>query len=244
MKAETLASKVRVAVKACHACPVNSLGWCRGLSAEAKAEVGFRANLVAIPAGSAIFQQGADASHAFMVLDGTARITKVLPDGQQASLGFRYSGDMMGYSGAGQHEFGAEAVDKTSVCRLDRRSLEILMARRPAMVRRMLDLTSRELSNAQDLAVETSCCGAEVRVESFFRSLADEQRRRGRAGPAFDLPMTRTDIGEALGMSMESVSRSVSALRRRGVIALDGHSSFEMPLEPVPHCGAPRNLAA
>lgn len=69
---------------------------------------------------------------------------------------------------------------------------------------------------------------AEERVAAFLISLVEQQERRGRQGPVFDLPVTRADIGEFLGLTLETVSRSVSAFRKWGWIRLHGQSGVEL----------------
>ena len=65
-------------------------------------------------------------------------------------------------------------------------------------------------------------------MAAFLVSLVEAQERRGHVGPVFDLPATRADIGEFLGLTLETVSRAVSAFRKRGWIRLHGHSGIEL----------------
>jgi CRP/FNR family transcriptional regulator len=119
-------------------------------------------------------------------------------------------------------------LTKGTVCRLDRRRLEHLFRRYPVLERRFLELCVKELAASQDHILALGRFSAEERVAGFIISLVEAQERRGRAGPVFDLPATRADIGEFLGLTLETVSRAISAFRKRGWIRLHGHSGIEI----------------
>src|SRR5690606_13469689 len=108
-----------------------------------------------------------------------------------------------------------------------------LFRRYPALERRFLDLCMRELAASQEHILALGRFSAEERVAGFLVSLAEAQERRNHAGPVFDLPATRADIGEFLGLTLETVSRAVSAFRKRGWIRLHGHSGIELADRPA-----------
>jgi CRP/FNR family transcriptional regulator len=94
--------------------------------------------------------------------------------------------------------------------------------------RRFLDLCARELAQSQEHIMALGRFTAEERVAAFLLSLVDAQRRRSHKGPVFDLPATRADIGEFLGLTLETVSRAISSFRRRDFIRLHGQSGIEI----------------
>ncbi|WP_198373514.1 Crp/Fnr family transcriptional regulator [Roseomonas rosulenta] len=212
----------------CMKCGSRSVGLCAPLDAAALDDMSGESERLAFDQRDAIFRQGDAARHVYTLTEGMARLTRVLPDGRQAVIGFRFAGDILGFTPEAEHAFGAEMLTRGTVCRLDRRRLEQMFRRYPVMERRFLDLCVKELSASQDHILALGRFSAEERVAAFLVSLAEAQERRGHVGPVFDLPTTRADIGEFLGLTLETVSRAVSSFRKRGWIRLHGHSGIEL----------------
>ncbi|CAH0244827.1 Crp/Fnr family transcriptional regulator [Roseomonas sp. CECT 9278] len=212
----------------CAKCGSRSMGLCAPLDAAALDDMSGESERIDFEQRDAIFRQGDSARHVYTLTEGMARLTRVLPDGRQAVIGFRFAGDILGFTPEEEHAFGAEMLTRGTVCRLDRRRLEKMFRRYPVMERRFLDLCVKELSTSQDHILALGRFSAEERVAAFLVSLVEAQQRRGQAGPVFDLPATRADIGEFLGLTLETVSRAVSAFRKRGWIRLHGHSGIEL----------------
>lgn len=212
----------------CTTCGSRSVGLCAPLDTAALDDMSGDSERVALEPREALFHQGDEARFVYTLADGVARLTRVLPDGRQAVIGFRFAGDVIGFNPAGEHSFGAEMLTAGTVCRLERRRLDVLFRRYPVLERRFLDLCMRELAASQDHILALGRFSAEERVAAFLVSLIEAQERRGQPGPVFDLPATRADIGEFLGLTLETVSRAFSAFRRRGWVRLHGHSRIEL----------------
>jgi CRP/FNR family transcriptional regulator len=212
----------------CRECAARSFGLCAPLDAAALDDMMTETDRIALGPRDALFRQGDRAAHVFTLTQGAARMTRLLPDGRQAAIGFRFAGDILGFTPAEEYPFGAEALTSAKVCRLDRRRLDALFRRYPVLERRFLELCTRELAATQDHVLALNRFTAEERVAAFLISLVEAQERRGGRGPVFDLPATRADIGEFLGLTLETVSRAFSAFRKRGLIRLHGHSGIEL----------------
>jgi CRP/FNR family transcriptional regulator len=212
----------------CLKCGSRSVGLCAPLDAAALDDMSGESERLGLEPREAIFRQGDTARHVYTLTEGMARLTRVLPDGRQAVIGFRFAGDILGFTPEPEHAFGAEMLTRGKVCRLDRRRLEQMFRRYPVMERRFLELCVRELSASQDHILALGRFSAEERVAAFVISLVEAQQRRGHAGAVFELPATRADIGEFLGLTLETVSRAISAFRKRGWIRLHGHSGIEL----------------
>lgn len=212
----------------CATCGSRAVGLCEPLDACALDDMSGESERQTLEPREAIFHQGDESRFVYTLTEGVARLTRVLPDGRQAVIGFRFAGDIIGFSPDGEHNFGAEMLTRGTVCRLDRRRLEQLFRRYPMLERRFLDLCMRELAASQDHILALGRFNAEERVAAFLVSLVEAQERRGQRGPVFDLPATRADIGEFLGLTLETVSRAFSSFRRRNWIRLHGHSGLEL----------------
>ncbi|MBR0682247.1 helix-turn-helix domain-containing protein [Roseomonas eburnea] len=217
----------------CMKCGARSVGLCAPLDVAALDDMAGESERLAVEPRESVFHQGDPARFVYTLTEGMARLTRVLPDGRQAVIGFRFPGDILGFTPSEEHAFGAEMLTRGNVCRLDRRRLEQLFRRYPVMERRFLDLCMKELAASQDHILALGRFSAEERVAAFLVSLAEAQERRGHVGPVFDLPATRADMGEFLGLTLETVSRAVSAFRKRGWIRLHGHSGIELIDRPA-----------
>lgn len=212
----------------CVRCGSRSMGLCAPLDIAALDDMAGESERQTLDARAAVFRQGDPARHVYTLTEGMARLTRVLPDGRQSAIGFRFAGDILGFTPAAEHAFGAEMLTRGTVCRLDRKRLDQLFHRYPVLERRFLDLCVTELAASQEHIMALGRFSAEERVAAFLVSLVEAQERRRHVGPVFDLPATRADIGEFLGLTLETVSRAISAFRKRGWIRLHGHSGIEL----------------
>jgi CRP/FNR family transcriptional regulator len=212
----------------CLKCGSRSLGLCAPLDAAALDDMAGETERMTLGPRDSVFRQGDRATHIYTLTDGAARLVRVLPDGRQAAIGFRFPGDILGFTPGREHPFGAETLTNATVCRLDRKRLDTMFRRYPVLERRFLELCSQELAATQDHVLALGRFTAEERVAAFLISLAEAQERRGRRGSIFDLPATRADIGEFLGLTLETVSRTISAFRKRGWIRLHGQAGIEL----------------
>jgi CRP/FNR family transcriptional regulator len=151
-----------------------------------------------------------------------------LPDGKQQVVGFRFPGDVIGYTTRGEYPFDAELLTDARLCRLDRRDLDTLLQRYPTLERRLLDLCVQELAATQEQLVTVGRKSAEARVAAFLLSLIDARRRRGGTGKVLDMPMTRADIADFLGLTLETVSRTFTSFRKRGWLREPVHQRVEL----------------
>lgn len=213
---------------ACGRCEARKVGLCAPLAGAALADLAAAGERLRFAPREAIFRQGDPARHVFVLGRGTARLTRLLPDGRQASVGLRFGGDVLGFTAEPEHALGTEALTEAAACRVGRGELEGLFRRHPALERHFLDLCARELAATQDHLVAIGRFTAEERVAAFLVSFAEAQERRGHRGPVFDLPATRADMGELLGLTLETVSRAVSGFRRRGWLRVPGPQAVEL----------------
>lgn len=162
-----------------------------------------------------IFAEQESAEFLYKVVAGTVRTYKVLADGRRQIGAFYVAGDVFGLENGGVHNFSAEAVTDCNVLVVRRRALIALAARDTEVAQQLWAITSHELQRAQDhfLALIKS---AEERVICFLLDMAE----RLSGGNQFDLPMSRQDIADYLGLTMETVSRTMTQLESMAAIEL------------------------
>lgn len=167
-----------------------------------------------------VFTEGDAAGSVFRVMSGMVRLYKMLPDGRRQIIGFLQAGDMMGLAFAAQYLYTAETVTATTIQRIPRLELDALMDAQPAFARKLLSATTSELMAAQDQMVLLGRKTAAEKVATFLLRLSD--RKCGGKGDdrTIDLPMGRSDIADHLGLTTETVSRTLTKLKSSRLIRI------------------------
>ena len=215
-------------IQPCTICGSRISGICQPLGVSALDEVMNESEELSLGTRASIFQEGQPARHVFTLVRGTAKLTRLLPDGREQVLGFRFAGDVIGFTGRETYPFAAELLTPARLCRLERGRFNLLMRRLPALERRFLDLCVRELAATQDQLVTVGRRPAEARLAAFLLQLAAASRLRLEVGTVLDMPMTRSDIADFLGLTLETVSRGFTAFRRRGWVREPSRSHVEL----------------
>jgi CRP/FNR family nitrogen fixation transcriptional regulator len=171
-----------------------------------------------------IYPEGGRADCWYKVVSGTVRICKLLADGRRYVAEFYFAGDCFGIDGANERLYSAEAVDDVIVMRYRRSATEQLVDGNPALARLLRETVLRELTNAQGRALLLGRMTAPERVATFLFEML-ERRDRTRV---LDLPMSRNDIADYLGLTIETVCRTLSAFKREGAIALPNPHRIEL----------------
>lgn len=212
----------------CRNCPVRSRALCAGLGRE---ELDHLARVLApvhrTPAAK-LFDEGDDARYCYVVTHGVVKTFKALADGRRQVTGFLGGGDFLGLNMDGRYAYSAEAVDAVDLCRFPCAKLEQLMARSPAMETHLLGTLRHELAEAQTHMLLLGRKTAKERVASFLLALS--QRGRGHDGwdGRIALPMNRGDIADYLGLTTETVSRTLSWLRHKGVVSIEPSDAIQV----------------
>ncbi|MGO9702751.1 MAG: helix-turn-helix domain-containing protein [Xanthobacteraceae bacterium] len=154
-----------------------------------------------------IFGENEPADYVYKVISGGVRTYKILSDGRRQIGGFYLPGDVFGLQFADEHTFSAEAISDTKVQVVKRTALTALAGRDATIGRELFDLTSRELRRMQN-RVLLLVKSAQERVASFLLEMAE----RAAAGNIVELPMSRQDIADYLGLTIETVSRTLTGL--------------------------------
>jgi CRP/FNR family nitrogen fixation transcriptional regulator len=162
-----------------------------------------------------IYGEGEPADFLYKVVSGTARTSKLLADGRRQVGGFYLPGNIFGLEAGEEHAFSAEAITECKVLVIKRSALIALAGRDHEIARQLWTLTSGELSRVQGhilLLIKS----AQERVASFLLEMAE----RVSAGNAVELPMSRQDIADYLGLTIETVSRTLTHLENASAIEL------------------------
>ncbi|HXP74227.1 MAG TPA: helix-turn-helix domain-containing protein [Stellaceae bacterium] len=195
-----------------------ALAVCRGLGRNATTNVMAITSLQKRTAGETIFWEGDAADSVFEVVSGTLRLHKLLPDGRRQVTGFLCAGHLIGLAPEGTWVYTAEAITDVTLCRYRRPAFERLIDTVPGFARRVLTVTSHELRVAQDQMLLLGRKTAAERVASFLLLMADQQ-----GCEEISVPMGRNDIADYLGLTVETVCRTLTQLKRSKLIELPTH---------------------
>ena len=165
-----------------------------------------------------IFGEGERAEYIYQVLDGAVRTCRFLGDGRRQIEEFHLAGEYFGLETGADHTSTAEAVGSATVLLIRRSTLADLASRDLAAAGRLLDLTMKGLRRTQEHVIVLGRKGACERVAAFLLEFA---KRTGVAA-SIELPMSRQDIADYLGLTIETVSRTLSQLESEAVIDLPG----------------------
>ncbi|WP_174766885.1 Crp/Fnr family transcriptional regulator [Acetobacter nitrogenifigens] len=214
----------------CAACEVRGHGVCSALADKELERLSRAAVKVTVPAGHVFIEEGSAAHDFFNVTGGTVKLFKSLPDGRRQITGFVGVGHFLGLAVSDHYAFGAESVEQVQLCRFSRTKLETLMEEFPSIERRLLAEAANELVAAQDQMLLLGRKTAHERVASFLCGRLVEKYGECMP-PAADifLPMTRADIADFLGLTVETVSRTFSRLRREHLIGAGAGQDIHIP---------------
>jgi CRP/FNR family nitrogen fixation transcriptional regulator len=170
---------------------------------------------------SHIIHEDDPADHVYEVVSGTVCTCKMLREGRRQIAGFYFAGDIFGLESVKQHSVAAQAITNAKVRIFKKRALTALASSNFEVADRLLALTTRELARKQDHLLLLLSTTAEERIVYF---LIDMFQRASLAEGLIVLPMFRKDIADYLGLTIETVSRTLSDLERRGAIEISGRS--------------------
>jgi len=219
------------AAGACAACAIRELSVCSVLSANELTRLCTIISTVNLDAGRTVINEGEPAGDLFNVVRGSVKLYKLLSDGRRQVTGFLFPGDFLGIALNDTYAYSGEAIEPLQLCRFPRKKLETLLAELPRLERKLLGTTAHELAAAQDQMVLLGRKTAKERVASFLVSLSERAVKRRRPALPLDVPMSRTDIADFLGLTTETVSRTLTQLRQARLIATSQRNRIDI-LDP------------
>lgn len=168
--------------------------------------------------GRSFIEEGAPAHDFFVVTGGRVKLFTLLPDGRRQITGFAEGGDFLGLAASTSYAFGAEALGSATLCRFPHAGMQRLTERFPSLEHRLREEASRELALMQARMTLLGRKTARERVATFLIERCTHLDRPDSARPVeLDLPMPRTDIADYLGLTIETVSRILSAFKKRNL---------------------------
>jgi len=212
----------------CESCAVRHRALCGALSDRELERLASLTFQKVLKSGSEILSDSERPAFFANILSGVVKLSKVMPDGRQQIVGLQFASDFIGRPFSARNPFFAEAASDVVLCCFDSKRFEELTRDVPDLEHRMFEHTLDELDAARSWMVLLGRKSAEERLASFLAQIATRTQMVGcgrcpslQNEVMVELPLTRAEIADYLGLTIETVSRQFSKLKSRGLIVLE-----------------------
>jgi CRP/FNR family transcriptional regulator, anaerobic regulatory protein len=201
---------------------VREIAFCADLSQDEVKRLATARCHASLPANFTVFREGDGVDHVYSIATGAVKLYKLMSDGRRQIIGFLFSGDMFGLGIDGGYAYTAETITPTHLCRFTHRRLDMLLEQIPRLERKMFSMAVKDLVSAQEQMLLLGRKTAREKVATFLVKLSQRSTRAGQPASPLPLPMSRADIADYLGLTIETVSRTFTQLKRDNIIGLPG----------------------
>ena len=173
--------------------------------------------------GDYLYRIGDPFSSIYAIRAGCVKSVRLTEEGEEQITGFYLPGEILGMDGLNEDHYSnsAIALETSAICEIPFAKLEDLSRQIPSLQRHFFQLMSREIINDQELITLLSKGSAEQRIAALLLSLSARHQRRQLSATEFSLPMSRTDMGNYLGLTIETVSRVFGRFQKEDVLSAD-----------------------
>ncbi|MEZ2127234.1 MULTISPECIES: Crp/Fnr family transcriptional regulator [unclassified Sinorhizobium] len=213
----------------CRSCEGRQGGICGALSTAQLLELSRHSSQRTVATGCEIVGQGELVSSYCSVLKGVVKLSKVMSDGRQQIVGLQFAPDFVGRPYSSESAFSAEAAVETEVCIFPRKLIDRMVAETPELCQCLHNQALRELDEARDRMLTLGRKTAREKVASFLHLFAMHADPENQDCAIFDLPLSRAEIGDFLGLTIETVSRQMTRLRKEGIIRIESNRHIAVP---------------
>ena len=204
----------------CEFCHVRMQSVCGALELKELSESELMSRPLCYAPRSALLREGETADTVFTITGGMVRLSRTLPDGLRQIIGFAIPGDFLGHDLSGNVAFSAEAINSVNACRFPRQAFQDFVNAKPHVMKRLHELTAHELNHAHDHMVVLGRKNADGKVAAFLINLRDRLAKLDHVVVNIPLAMTRQDIADYLGLTIETVSRTLSKFAKQKLIVI------------------------
>ncbi len=217
----------------CEDCPIRYRAVCAQCEGDELATLEQMKFYRSYQAGQPIIWEGDRMDFVASVVTGVATLTHTLEDGRTQMVGLLLPSDFLGRPGRDQAAYNATATTDVVLCCFRRKPFDQMMRQTPHVAHRLLEMTLDELDAAREWMLLLGRKTAREKIASFIAIIARRQaalhKRRPGGRMQLDLPLTREAMADYLGLTIETVSRQITALRRDGIIEMAGKREVTLP---------------
>ena len=174
--------------------------------------------------GEQIYSDGQEMHALYAIRSGTFKTYTVNEQGEEQITGFHLPGDVLGFDAIAdtEHPSFAKALETSMICEVPYNTLDALSNSMPKLKKQILRIMSSEIRSDQEMLALLNRKNAEQRLATFISSLSTRYQARGLSASEFRLSMTRSDIGNYIGLTVETISRLLNRFHKNGLIQVDG----------------------
>ena len=215
----------------CIACPIRHRAICARCDADELSQLEAMKHYTSYKAGDPIIWRGDPMSQVASVVTGVATLGQTLEDGRRQTLGLLLPSDFIGRPGRTHAIYDITAVTDVTLCCFQRPAFEVMLEETPHIAGRMLEMTLDELEAAREWMLLLGRKTAREKIASFLMLISRRTTspEHGVDGRKITLPLTREAMADYLGLTIETVSRQFSKLRKDGLILLEGNRDVFVP---------------
>lgn len=217
----------------CADCPIRHNAVCAHCDTDELAQLEMIKSYRTYCAGDVIVWAGDELDFVASVVTGVATLTQTMEDGRRQMVGLLLASDFIGRPNRPTVSYDVTAITDVTLCCFRRKPFLRMIMDTPHVSQRLLEMTLDELDAAREWMLILGRKTAREKIASFLAILARRNSGTSDMGPGvdirFDLPLTREAMSEYLGLTLETVSRQMSGLKREGVIVLEGKRQIVVP---------------
>ena len=216
----------------CRACEARHRGICGAMTSDQLVTLNKHSSRRTIDSGAGLLADTGEVNTYSNVLAGVVKLTKTLADGRQQIVGLQFAPDFLGRPFKRESSVDAEAATEVSVCSFPRTVIDRMIQDTPELEHKLLEQTLNELDEARQWMVTLGRKTAAEKVASFLWLIAthiNPEADHDARQVVFELPLTRADIADFLGLTIETVSRQVTKRRKDGVIVIENNRHVTVP---------------
>jgi CRP/FNR family transcriptional regulator len=216
----------------CRSCEARHGGVCGVLTADQLLYLAKHSVKQTYDSGEELVATGQRMERYANIMSGVVKLTKLLADGRQQVVGLQFAPDFLGRPYAAQSTHTAEAATRVRVCSFPRSVIEEILRKSPEMERRLHEQCLSELDEARDWLLALGRKSASEKVASFLFMIAsnvDPEQEPDNLPVRFELPLRRADIADFLGLTIETVSRHLTKLRKAGLVRIENNRTITVP---------------
>lgn len=210
----------------CQKCPIRHRAVCARCDTDELATLEAMKSYTSFQAGQPIIWRGDALTHVSSVVTGIASLSRTLEDGRTQMVGLLLPSDFIGRPGRDTVDFDVTAVTDVTLCRFERKPFEKLTEEIPHISQRVMEMALDELNAAREWMVLLGRKTALEKIATFLEMIVRRDTVPLRGAQEHALPLTREEIANFLGLTLETVSRQLSRLKKDGVIAFKDRRSF------------------
>lgn len=218
-----------VCFQSCDQCVARFVSMCSALEENELDDIANISKNMAIKSKQQICAEGDVAEHLYNIKSGCVRISKMLADGRRQIIGFLFAGEFFGLACSNGYSYSAETVTDVELCRMPRYQLIEKFSELPALGQKVLNITNTELQRTQDQMLLLGRKKAKEKLVSFLLNLKEKSTvSLTEKSNEIYLPMSRSDIADYLGLTIETVSRQFTILGKEKLISLKENQLVEI----------------